>query len=669
MVMSFTLQSFSRPTSSNLISRISTGSDGEEIASGGQYSALSSDNRYVAFTSGQGQNQVLLKDLQTGFIRSVAINAAGAEADQPVIAFQFTADNRFLVLTSEATNLVSNDTNGQTDVFLKDIVTGSLTRISTAADGSQIAEGIEPNVTLAPILSADGRFLVFTSDATNLIGVGADTNGSKDVFVKDLQTGAIRRVSTNSAGGQANWSSDNATISADGRYVAFESTATDLVAGGTDGSRYLFLKDLQTGATTRIDVRLDESDSNNATRARFSDNGRYIVFESNAKNLVSGDNNGIKDIFRKDLQTGQIVRVSTKANGDEVHGNSSLATVSPDGRYVTFASDAPDLVAGDTTGRQDLFRKDLVTGEVIRLSVTAQGAEAVGGASVLGQFSADGRYIAFISLATNLVSGDGNGVPDVFLLDTALLPHRQAVLEGRYVEGKLQVGSASKVTIAWGDGAMDVLTPAGGTASFSHAYASAGTKNAVVTLNEGAQSWVRSYTVNLATGQMSAAGAADTLAGGAAADILVGDAFANIVQGKAGKDRLSGDAGNDTLWGGAGNDILTGGLGKDTFVFDLKPHKSSNLDKIADFNVQDDTIWLENKVFKVGKGSITKPGKLSKAAFFKGAAAHDANDRIIYDSKKGVLYYDADGNGAGVAVKIATLSKNLKITAADFFVI
>jgi len=145
------------------------------------------------------------------------------------------------------------------------------------------------------------------------------------------------------------------------------------------------------------------------------------------------------------------------------------------------------------------------------------------------------------------------------------------------------------------------------------------------------------------------------------AKVLIGTKVRNV---------LVGGLGDDKFYGRLGHDILTGGAGQDTFVFDTKPNAKTNLDKITDFNVADDSIWLENKVMtKIGKGTPAKPLMLAKAAFWKGAAAHDADDRIIYDAKKGILYYDADGNGAGAAVKIATLTKNLKMTNADFFVI
>nr|WP_305072151.1 calcium-binding protein [Microvirga puerhi] len=160
------------------------------------------------------------------------------------------------------------------------------------------------------------------------------------------------------------------------------------------------------------------------------------------------------------------------------------------------------------------------------------------------------------------------------------------------------------------------------------------------------------------------------LTGNGFANTVIGNAAANVLKGLAGNDALNGGGGNDRLWGGQGNDQLTGGSGKDIFVFDYASNKKTNLDNIVDFNVKDDTIWLDNIVFKkLGKGTELKPGKLNKAFFTIGSKAKDKNDYLIYDNKKGVLYYDADGSSKGKAVEIATLKKGLKITYLDFMVI
>jgi serralysin len=149
--------------------------------------------------------------------------------------------------------------------------------------------------------------------------------------------------------------------------------------------------------------------------------------------------------------------------------------------------------------------------------------------------------------------------------------------------------------------------------------------------------------------------------GGSGGDELIGNAAANT---------LIGNGGSDVLWGDAGNDVLRGGAGRDFFAFDTKPNKSTNKDKIADFSVAMDTIWLDNQAFsKLGKGSYGSPVKLKQDMFVKGSKAKDREDRIIYDSKKGVLLYDADGTGSKKMIEIATLKKGLAMTHNDFFVI
>ncbi|NIX75457.1 hypothetical protein HB375_02375 [Microvirga sp. c23x22] len=151
--------------------------------------------------------------------------------------------------------------------------------------------------------------------------------------------------------------------------------------------------------------------------------------------------------------------------------------------------------------------------------------------------------------------------------------------------------------------------------------------------------------------------------------INVEDVSPERARGTSGADKFVGGGGNDTFFGGLGNDTLTGGKGKDVFVFDTKPNKKTNFDTITDFNVKDDSIYLDNAVFKkLGKGTLSKPGKLNKD-FFTIGKAKDKDDYLIYNKKTGVLSYDADGNGAGKAVEIAKLSTKLKMTAADFLII
>jgi Ca2+-binding RTX toxin-like protein len=163
----------------------------------------------------------------------------------------------------------------------------------------------------------------------------------------------------------------------------------------------------------------------------------------------------------------------------------------------------------------------------------------------------------------------------------------------------------------------------------------------------------------------------DVLKGTAGHDAMKGLAGNDVIKGNSGNDKIWGGAGNDKIWGGAGNDILTGSGGKDVFVFHTKPNKTANKDTITDFNVKYDTLWLDNAVFKklstTGTGS--NPAKLNEGFFTIGSKAKDKNDYIVYNNKTGVLSYDADGSGKGKALECAQLAKNLKMTAADFFII
>ncbi|MBB3017927.1 Ca2+-binding RTX toxin-like protein [Microvirga lupini] len=471
---------------------------------------------------------------------------------------QISPDGSYVVFVSYANNLVPGDTNSSRDIFLKNLVTGAITRISTTAAGEQAGSGSS-----APHISTDGRYVVFESAASNL--VPGDTNNAEDVFRKDLVTGAITRISTTANGEQAEGGSTySPRFSTDGRYVVFESAASNLVPGDTNNQVDIFRKDLVTGAITRISTTAtgEQAEGGISYNHEISTDGRYVVFASEANNLVPGDTNSSRDIFLKNLVTGAITRISTTAAGEQAGSGSSAPHISTDGRYVVFESAASNLVPGDTNNAEDVFRKDLVTGAITRISTTATGEQAEGNGSFNAQISADGHFVVFTSQAGNLVPGDTNGENDIFLVDLRYHPYAAAIAEGRYVETTLAVGAAFSVTVDWGDGSSVNLTPSGGMAFFSHTYATAGAKAATVTVYEGAQSWTVPYTIDLASGTMNRnVFLSDTLSGGAGDDILTGDALSNTLMGRDGNDRLDG---------GAGIDIMLGGGGNDTYVIDTR---------------------------------------------------------------------------------------------------
>ena len=298
------------------------------------------------------------------------------------------------------------------------------TNYLASTTGSASGNGYSDN----PSTSSDGRYTVFTSDASNL--VSGDTNGTRDIFLFDNQTNTTRRLNLSRQGEQTNGPSNRPVISADGRYVAFESTATNLILGDTNGFSDIFVVDVITGAIDMLSLDASGTRANNSNfRPSISSTGRYVSFESSATNLVSsGTSVGVSHIYVRDRDvsgsgtfdtTGNIstVLVSQSSGGTAANGNSLQSVLSADGRYIAFASDATNLVSSDTNAVRDIFLRDRTGGTTTRVSVATGGTQATGGDSRTPSLSSDGRYIAFASSATNLASGDTNGVSDIFVHD------------------------------------------------------------------------------------------------------------------------------------------------------------------------------------------------------------------------------------------------------------
>ena len=321
-----------------------------------------------------------------------------------------SADGRYVAFYSDASNLVSADTNGARDVFVRDLQTGETTRVSVSTSGAE-ANGDS----FAPALSSDGRYVAFASAATNL--VDGDTNDANDVFVRDRQTNTTTRVSVGYDGSQANGGSDQPSLSGDGRLVAFTSAATNIVSGDVNANRDAFVYDRQTGTAVNLSVGNDGTQADlDSFTPELSANGRFVAFSSFADNLIVDDLNESSDIFVRDLQANTTERVSEYTGHYEAEGDSVRPSISADGRYVAFDSDAWDLVWGDTNDVHDVFVNDRATSVTTRVSVDDSGTQA-NGESFRPSISGDGRYVAFYSEATNLVSGDTNGATDVFVYD------------------------------------------------------------------------------------------------------------------------------------------------------------------------------------------------------------------------------------------------------------
>ena len=432
-----TLGVYVKNLTTGAVTRASALGDATPIDSFNVAPSLATDGSAVAFRSNLGiaggSAQAVVKTLGSGAFTIASAAADGTRGNQDTSDVSLSGDGRTVAFATRSTNLAPNDTNGSSDVFVRDLTTGTLTRASTAADGSQADAG-----SVLASMSVDGRHVAFQSDATNL--VAGDTNGVTDVYVKNLTTGAITRASTAADGSQGNGVSTGASLARDGNLVAFVSRADNLVAGDTNLSADVFVKNLTTGAVTRVSTASDGTQSSgDATGiARISADGTKVAFTSFADNLVPGDTNLSTDVFVKDLTTGALTRVSTAADGTQSNGANFVSpTLSADGSRVAFDSRASNLVPNDTNSVDDVFVADTVicfaTGTRIR---TARGEVAVEDLRVgdqavtvggkqrpirwIGSRSLDGRGAAlpFAQQPVRIRAGafgDGLPVRDLFL--------------------------------------------------------------------------------------------------------------------------------------------------------------------------------------------------------------------------------------------------------------
>lgn len=321
--------------------------------------------------------------------------------------FWVSADGRYVGFASLAADLVAGDTNELWDLFIRDRWRRTTSRIAIDSHDAHSAGGNS--------MSPNGRYLAYVSDGPGL--VPGDTNDTADVFLRDNRTGNTRRVSVSSTGAQADKGSYEASVSADGRYVAFSSEATNLVPHDTNDAPDIFLHDVRRGTTTRISVSATGKQGDNyAFGPMISHDGRYIGFSSRAANLVPGDRNGTWDVFLRDRRTDTLRQVSVSRSGARGNGASEARAMTPDARYIIFFSDASNLASGDTNHLRDVLVWDRHTRRTSLISVDSKGRPA-NGESDSASVSPDGRYVAFGSIASNLVVGDTNQTTDVFVRD------------------------------------------------------------------------------------------------------------------------------------------------------------------------------------------------------------------------------------------------------------
>jgi Tol biopolymer transport system component len=384
---------------------VSDNSTGASVINFGPSASISADGRYVAFVS---IGDVFVRDRLTGTLERLSISSAGDPGNRESSWPSISADGRYVAFYSWASNLVPGDTNGATDVFVRDRLNGTTERVSVNSAGGEANGGSG-----ATSISADGRYVAFGSGASNL--VPDDTNRRADIFVRDRVNGTTERVNVDSRGDEANRSPAIHTISGDGRYVAFVTNATNLVRGDTNDKRDVFVHDRVTRTTERVSVDGAGNEGNfGSGDPSLSADGRFVAFYSWVA-LVPDDTNGESDIFVRDRLTGALERVSVDSAGGQANDASSAPSLSADGRYVAFESVASNLVPGDTNGVVDVFVRDRFTGTTMRVSVSSAGDQATDFWSFGSNISADGRHVAFISSASHLVPDDTYGTYDVFV--------------------------------------------------------------------------------------------------------------------------------------------------------------------------------------------------------------------------------------------------------------
>lgn len=390
-----------------------------------------------------------------GVITLVSRDSNGVQAAFGSFTPSVSADGRYVAFQSSSANLVPNDSNNfEDDIFVHDRLLGHTALISRHTNGAP-GDGNS----IAPSISADGRYVAFTSEATTL--VDGDTNGVADIFVHDRQEGQTTRVSVHSNGPQGNDSSHTPSMSGDGRYVAFASHADNLIANDTaecwawglfETCIDIFVHDRLSGQTKLVSRRKDGTQANqHSISPAISANGRYVVFRTDSSNLTPPEYGSNFHIFRHDLQEGDTIKVSVHSNGTDADGSSGSPAISADGNIIAFSSEAANLIDNDPNGaRADVFVRVVeppATALISRHTNGAVGADQVVGSTV-NAISADGRFIAFYSDATNLVDGDTNERWDVFLHDR--LEHTTVVVSWP-AGGGLGNGYAKDPTLS-GDG-------------------------------------------------------------------------------------------------------------------------------------------------------------------------------------------------------------------------
>lgn len=398
-------------TSSLSLQLVSRGWDGTVADGDSQNSEISADGRFLTFASlatnltpgdTNQQQDIFVYARETEQLMNVTVGANGASAEPAL-----SADGRFVVFESLATNLVAEDTNNVQDVFLYDRALDMMELVSVATSGAT-ANG----PSFYPAVSSDGRYVAFASLARNL--VISDTNLFLDIYVRDRELGVTELVTLGYDGAPSNGGSYYPALSDDGRYVVFYSDAGNLVVEDGPYSD-VFVYDRQMGAMTQVSTRAGGGAANGSSYLPdIAGDGRFIAFTSEASNLVVGDMNGSYDVFLFDQQTAETTLLSQTTTGAPGNGDSLVPYLSANGRYLTYFSYANNLAVNDNNGQADAFWLDRENGTLWLLSQTDVGA-AGNGETTFTVVAADGQTAVFESAATDLTAEATNGQRNIFL--------------------------------------------------------------------------------------------------------------------------------------------------------------------------------------------------------------------------------------------------------------
>ncbi len=411
--------------------RVSVSPGGGELIMASYQPSVSADGRTVAFVSldpnlavgdANGALDVFVKDLLTGAVELISLNAAGtAPGNGASSRPSISASGQFVAFESVATDLIGSDTNGISDIFVRDRVAGTTVRVSVDSAGGEIVafgSGFDLG-SFGASISTDGSFVSFLCDSIGVTAETAPGNPFPNAYRVPNPPGAatvLVSITTAAVGAASGISA--ASISGNGQFVAFTAFDTDLVAPATSGFQHIFLRDVTGGTTELISQSTAGLEGNdNSDNPQITPDGARVVFQSNSTNLAPDTTGNIPDIFVRDRTgPGTTSLVSIGETGLQGTGGADFPSISPDGRFVVFRSGATNLVTGDNNGLSDVFWRDLLLGITRRVSVRTYGGEANGPSTSQARpvLSADGRYVVFDSEAYNLVGSDTNGVVDVF---------------------------------------------------------------------------------------------------------------------------------------------------------------------------------------------------------------------------------------------------------------